>query len=134
MTGDTHDAILRDEDNVMANDRVFAMSFAGVYPHYVAKAEKKGRTREEVDEVIRWLTGYTKAGLAKQIETRTSFRDFFDKAPRLNPNAPLITGVVCGIRVENIEDPLMQKIRWLDKLVDELAKGKKMEKILRTAE
>ena len=118
----------------MPNDRVFAMSFAGVYPHYVAKAEKKGRTREEVDEVIRWLTGYTKAGLAKQIETRASFRDFFDKAPRLNPNAPLIKGTVCGIRVENIEDPLMQKIRWLDKLIDELAKGKKMEKILRTAE
>ena len=118
----------------MANERVFAMSFAGVYPHYVAKAEKKGRTREEVDEVIRWLTGYTKARLAKQIETRTSFRDFFCKAPRLNPNAPLIKGTVCGIRVENIEDPLMQKIRWLDKLVDELAKGKRMEKILRTAE
>ena len=118
----------------MSNDRVFAMSFAEVYPHYVAKAEKKGRTREEVDEVVRWLTGYTKAGLAKQIETRTSFREFFDKAPRLNPNAPLIKGTVCGIRVEDIEDPLMQKIRWLDKLVDELATGKKMEKILRTAE
>ncbi|MBK6721933.1 MAG: DUF2200 domain-containing protein [Acidobacteria bacterium] len=115
-------------------ERVFAMSFAGVYPHYVAKAEKKGRTKEEVDECIRWLTGYTKAGLAKQIETRTSFRDFFDKAPRLNPNAPLIKGTVCGIRVENIEDPLMQKIRWLDKLIDELAKGKKMEKIQRSAE
>lgn len=118
----------------MKLERVFAMSFAGVYPHYVAKAEKKGRTREEVDEVIRWLTGYTRDQLAKQIETRTSFRDFFDKSPRLNPNAPLIKGTVCGIRVENIEDPLMQKIRWLDKLIDELAKGKKMEKILRTAE
>ncbi len=114
-------------------ERVYAMSFAGVYPHYVAKAEKKGRTKEEVDEVIRWLTGYTKAGLAKQIEKRTSFRDFFDKAPRLNPNAPLITGIVCGIRVEDIEDPLMQKIGWMDKLIDELAKGKKMEKILRPA-
>ena len=113
--------------------RVFNMSFAGVYPHYVAKAEKKGRTKEEVDECIRWLTGYTKAGLAKQIEKRTSFRDFFDKAPRLNPNAPLITGIVCGIRVEDIEDPLMQKIGWMDKLIDELAKGKKMEKILRPA-
>ena len=100
----------------------------------MAKAEKKGRTKEEVDEVIRWLTGYTKAGLAKQIEKRTSFRDFFDKAPRLNPNAPLIKGTVCGIRVEDIEDPLMQKIRWLDKLIDELAKGKKMEKILRSPE
>ncbi len=115
----------------MSNDRVFAMSFAGVYPHYVAKAEKKGRTREEVDDIIRWLTGYTKAGLAKQIEKRTSMRDFYEKAPRLNPNAPLITGTVCAIRVEDIEDPLMQKIRWLDKLIDELAKGKKMEKILR---
>jgi hypothetical protein len=113
-------------------DRVFAMSFAGVYPHYVEKAEKKGRTTEEVDEVIRWLTGYTKAGLAKQIETRTSFRDFFEKAPLLNPNASLIKGVVCGVRVEEIEDPLMQKIRYLDKLIDELAKGKKMEKILRS--
>ncbi len=118
----------------MSNERVFAMSFAGVYPHYVAKAEKKGRTREEVDEIIRWLTGYTKAGLAKQIEKRTSMRDFYEKAPRLNPNAPLITGTVCGIRVETIEDPLMQRIRWMDKLIDELSKGKKMEKILRTAE
>jgi len=108
------------------------MSFAGVYPHYVAKAEKKGRTREEVDEVIRWLTGYTKAGLAKQIEKRTSFREFFEKAPKMNPNVSLIKGTVCGIRVEDIEDPLMQKIRWLDKLIDELAKGKKMEKILRS--
>jgi hypothetical protein len=116
----------------MTNDRVFAMSFAGVYPHYVRKAETKGRTKEELDEVIRWLTGYTKAGLAKQIEKRTSFRDFFENAPKFNPNATLIKGVVCGIRVEEIEDPLMQKIRYLDKLVDELAKGKKMEKILRT--
>ena len=118
----------------MANDRVFAMSFAGVYPHYVNKAEGKGRTKEEVDEVIRWLTGYTKAGLAKQIEKRTSFREFFEKAPKFNPNASLIKGVVCGIRVEDIEDPLMQKIRYLDKLIDELAKGKKMEKILRRPE
>ena len=118
----------------MANDRVFAMSFAGVYPHYVTKAEKKGRTKEELDEVIRWLTGYTKAGLAKQIEKRTSFREFFYKAPKFNANAGLIKGVVCGIRVEDIEDPLMQKIRYLDKLIDELAKGKKMEKILRKPE
>ena len=118
----------------MTNERVFAMSFASVYPHYVTKAEKKGRTKEEVDEVIRWLTGYSKAGLAKQIEKRTSFREFFDAAPKFNPNASLIKGVVCGIRVEDIEDPLMQKIRYLDKLIDELAKGKKMEKILRTAE
>ena len=118
----------------MTNERVFAMSFAGVYPHYGEKAEKKGRTKEEVDEVIRWLMGYTKAGLAKQIEKRTSFREFFEKAPKFNPNASLIKGVVCGIRVEDIEDPLMQKIRYLDKLIDELAKGKKMEKILRSPE
>lgn len=110
------------------------MSFAGVYPHYVTKAEKKGRTKEEVDECIRWLTGYTRSQLAKQIETKASFRDFFEKAPKFNPNASLIKGVVCGIRVEEIEDPLMQKIRYLDKLIDELAKGKKMEKILGTAE
>jgi hypothetical protein len=110
------------------------MSFASVYPHYVTKAEKKGRTKEEVDEIVRWLTGYTKAGLAKQIEKRTSFREFFDKAPKLNPNASLIKGVVCGIRVEEIEDPLTQNIRYLDKLIDELAKGKKMEKILRSPE
>jgi hypothetical protein len=118
----------------MTNERVFAMSFASVYPHYVKKAETKGRTTEELDEVIRWLTGYTKAGLAKQIENRSSFREFFEKAPKFNPNASLIKGVVCGIRVENIEDPLMQKIRYLDKLIDELAKGKKMEKILRSPE
>jgi hypothetical protein len=110
------------------------MSFASVYPHYVTKAETKGRTREELDQIIRWLTGYTKAGLAKQIEKRTSFREFFEKAPKFNPNASLIKGVVCGIRVEEIEDPLMQKIRYLDKLIDELAKGKKMEKILRSPE
>ena len=118
----------------MTNDRVFAMSFAGVYPHYVKKAETKGRTKEELDQIIRWLTGYTKAGLAKQIEKKTSFREFFEKAPKFNPNASLIKGIVCGIRVENIEDPLMQKIRYLDKLIDELAKGKKMEKILRKPE
>lgn len=115
-------------------ERVFNMSFAGVYPHYVAKAEKKGRTKEEVDECVRWLTGYTQKGIEKVIEKKISFREFFEKAPKLNPNVDLITGVVCGIRVENIEDPLMQKIRWLDKLIDELAKGKKMEKILRTAD
>ena len=118
----------------MKNERVFALIFASVYPHYVKKAETKGRTKEELDEVIRWLTGYTKAGLAKQIEKRTSFREFFEKAPKFNPNASLIKGVVCGIRVENNEDPLMQKIRYLDELIDELAKGKKMEKILRTPE
>lgn len=115
-------------------ERVFNMSFAGVYPHYVAKAQKKGRTKQQVDECIRWLTGYTPKALDKQIEKKTSFREFFDMAPKFNPNASLITGVVCGVRVEDIEDPLMQKIRYLDKLIDELAKGKKMEKILRTAE
>jgi hypothetical protein len=118
----------------MANDRVFAMSFASVYLHYVTKAEKKGRTKQEVDEIIRWLTGYSKAGLEKQLEAKTDFRTFFAEAPNLNPNASLIKGVVCGIRVEDIEDPLMQKIRYLDKLIDELAKGKTMEKILRRAD
>lgn len=115
----------------MTNDRVFALIFAGVYPHYVKKAETKGRTKEELDEVIRWLTGYSKAGLEKVLRDRVDLRTFFDKAPKLNPNASLIKGVVCGVRVEDIEDPLMQKIRYMDKLIDELAKGKKMEKILR---
>ena len=118
----------------MKPERVFAMSFAGVYPHYVKKAETKGRTKEELDEVISWLTGYSKAGLKKVIDERIDLRTFFEKAPKMNPNVDLIKGVVCGIRVEDIEDPLMQKIRYLDKLVDELAKGKKMEKILRTPE
>ena len=107
----------------MKNERVFALSFASVYPHYVKKAETKGRTKEELDEVIRWLTGYTKAGLAKQIEKRTSFREFFEKAPKFNPNASLIKGVICGVRVEDIKEPTMQEIRYLDKLIDELAKG-----------
>lgn len=114
------------------NSRVFKMSFAGVYPHYVAKAEKKGRTREEVDTIIRWLTGYDPAGLRHHIDAKTSFESFFAQAPLFHPNASKITGVICGYRVENIEDPLMQKIRYLDKLIDELAKGKAMEKILRT--
>ncbi len=112
-------------------ERVFAMKFASVYPHYVTKATKKGRTQAEVDQVIRWLTGYTAASLAKQLKKEVDFRTFFAEAPKLNPNVGLITGVVCGVRVENVEDPLMQKIRWLDKLVDELAKGRAMEKILR---
>ena len=118
----------------MKPERVYALTFAGVYPHYVKKVESKGRTTAELDEVIRWLTGYTQKGLEKVIETKVDLRTFFDKAPKFNPNASLITGTVCGIRVENIEDPLMQKIRYMDKLVDELAKGKKMEKILRTVE
>jgi hypothetical protein len=116
----------------MKTENLYSTPFASVYPHYVKKAEAKGRTKEELDEIIRWLTGYTKAGLAKQIEKRTSFRDFYEKAPKWNPNASLIKGVVCGVRVEDIEDPLMQKIRYLDKLVDELAKGKPMQKILRS--
>ena len=107
------------------------MSFASVYPHYVQKAEKKGRTKKEVDEVICWLTGYSAQMLAKQIKEGTDFETFFAEAPSLNPKARKITGVICGYRVEDIEDPLMQKIRYLDKLVDELAKGRAMEKILR---
>lgn len=118
----------------MKTERVYALIFASVYPHYVKKAETKGRTKEELDEVIRWLTGYSQEGLEKAIEDRVDLQAFFADAPRLNPNVHLITGVVCGIRVEDIEDPLMQKIRYMDKLIDELAKGKKMEKILRTAE
>jgi hypothetical protein len=107
------------------------MSFTSVYPHYVAKAEKKGRTKAEVDEIIAWLTNYTQKQLDAQLEKKTSLKDFFGQAPQLNPSRNLITGVVCGVRVENIEDPLMQEIRYLDKLIDELAKGKAMEKILR---
>lgn len=110
--------------------RIFTISFASVYPHYVTKAEKKGRTKEEVDQVIEWLTGFDDATLKHHLDAGTTFETFFAEAT-LNPNASLITGSVCGIRVENVEDPLMQKIRYLDKLVDELAKGKAMEKVLR---
>lgn len=113
--------------------RIFGMSFASVYPLYVQKAEKKGRTKEEVDEVIAWLTGYRGKTLERAIDSKIDFETFFAKAPRLNPNVGLITGVVCGVRVEDVPDPLMQKIRYLDKLVDELAKGKKMASILRAA-
>ena len=115
----------------MDNTRVYKMSFAGVYPHYVTKAEKKGRTKEEVDKIIFWLTGYNKKSLQKHIDKKTDFETFFALAPQINKNASKITGVICGYRVEEIEDKLMQKIRYLDKLVDELAKGKSMEKILR---
>ena len=115
----------------MDNTRVFKMSFAGVYPHYIQKAEKKGRTKEEVDAVICWLTGYNQQTLQQQIDRKNDFKTFFAEAPQLNPNVSKITGVICGYRVEEIEDKLMQKIRYLDKLVDELAKGKTMEKILR---
>jgi hypothetical protein len=111
--------------------RIFATSFASVYPLYVQKAEKKGRTKDEVDEVIRWLTGYSRVQLQRAIDTKVDFEAFFAKAPKLNPNVALIKGVVCGVRVEDIEDPLMQKIRYLDKLVDELARGKQMASILR---
>jgi len=107
------------------------MSFAGVYPMYIQKAEKKGRTKEEVDTIIYWLTGYNKQSLQKQIDTKVDFETFFAQAPQLNPNVSKITGVICGYRVEEIEDKLMQKVRYLDKLIDELAKGKAMEKILR---
>ena len=113
------------------NERVLRMAFASVYPHYVTKVEKKGRTKEELHTVIHWLTGYDEKALKKVIDNKTDFRTFFAEAPRLNPNAGLITGVICGYRVEDIEDPLMQKVRYLDKLVDELAKGRAMEKILR---
>jgi len=111
--------------------RVFTMSFAKVYPLYVQKAAKKGRTQREVDAIITWLTGYDGRQLKKVIDTEIDFETFFAKAPRMNPNAALITGVVCGVRVEDIADPLMQKIRYLDKLIDELARGKKLASILR---
>lgn len=112
--------------------RIFTMAFSKVYPMYIQKAEKKGRTKEEVDKIIFWLTGYDKDGLQKQIDKGVDFETFFAEAPQINPNVNRIKGVVCGVRVEEVEDPLMQKIRWLDKLIDELAKGKKLEKILRS--
>lgn len=115
----------------MQNERVFKMAFAGVYPHYITKVEKKGRTKEELDTVIRWLTGYSQQQRQEVIDNKTNLEDFFAQAPQLNPNVSKITGVICGWRVEDIEDKLMQKIRYMDKLVDELAKGKAMEKILR---
>lgn len=115
----------------MAKHRIFTMAFASVYPSYVAKVEKKGRTKAELDQVVAWLTGYDAAGLDALLENRTDIETFFARAPRMNPSRSLITGVVCGIRVEDVEDPLMREIRYLDKLVDELAKGKALEKILR---
>lgn len=115
----------------MPKHPVFAMKFAKVYPLYVQKAQRKNRTREEVDQIICWLTGYDPAGLRRQIEQETDFETFFAQSPRIHPNSALIKGVVCGVRVEEVEDPLMRKIRSLDKLIDELAKGKAMEKILR---
>ena len=115
----------------MAGHRIFATSFASIYPHYVHKAERKNRSKDEVDEVISWLTGYDAAGLERVIADEVDLQTFFAEAPRMNPNASLITGVICGHRVEEIEDPLMQRIRYMDKLVDELARGKKMTAILR---
>jgi hypothetical protein len=115
----------------MPGHRIFTTAFAKVYPFYVQKAERKNRTKEEVDQIICWLTGYDQAGLRQQLERQSDFRTFFAEAPAMHPNRSLIKGVVCGVRVEDVEDPLMQKIRYLDKLIDELAKGKAIEKILR---
>lgn len=115
----------------MAKHKIYSMSFAKVYPLYISKAEKKGRTKEEVDEIIRWLTGYSQEGLEAEIEKETDFETFFSQAPEMNPSRSLIKGVICGVRVEEIEEALMQEIRYLDKLIDELARGKSMEKILR---
>ena len=115
----------------MDHSRVYKMSFAGVYPHYINKAEKKGRTKAEVNAIIFWLTGYDEAALDRILENRTDFQSFFAEAPRMNPNVSKITGLICGYRVEDIKKPLMQQIRYLDKLIDELAQGKALEKILR---
>jgi hypothetical protein len=115
----------------MTNHRIFTTPFAKVYPMYVQKAERKNRAKDEVDQIIRWLTGYSQTALEKQIKQQVNFEDFFAQAPAMNPNTSLIKGVVCGVRVEEVDDPLMQKIRFLDKLIDELAKGRAMEKILR---
>lgn len=115
----------------MAKHRVYSMKVASVYPYYVAKAEKKERTKVEVDEIIRWLTGYSQDELESHLVKGTTFEDFFAQAPKLNPNRKLITGIVCGVRVEEIQDPLMRELRYLDKLIDELARGKAMDKILR---
>ncbi|RXG30274.1 DUF2200 domain-containing protein [Leeuwenhoekiella palythoae] len=115
----------------MAKHRIYTMAFSGVYPHYITKAEKKGRTKEEVDQIIIWLTGYDQTALNRILAEKTNFETFFEEAPQLNPNVSKITGVICGHRIENIEDPLMKKVRYLDKLIDELAKGKTMERILR---
>lgn len=117
----------------MEKHRIYTTSFASVYPHYVTKAERKGRTKAEVDEIICWLTGYGQRELEAEIAAKTDFETFFAQAPKMNPLRELITGTVCGVRVENVEHPLMREIRYLDKLIDELAKGKKMEKILRTS-
>jgi hypothetical protein len=119
------------KNTATALQRVYKMIFARVYPMYIAKAEKKGRTKAEVDEVIRWLTGYTQKGLETQIKNEVDLQTFFANAPKLHPSRKLITGVICGVRIEEIQDPLMREVRYLDKLVDELAKGRPMEKVLR---
>ncbi len=116
---------------VTKQHRIYTMTFARVYPMYIAKAERKGRTKTEVDEIIRWLTGYTQKGLESQLKKESNLEDFFADAPKLDPSRKLITGVICGVRIEDIKDPLMREVRYLDKLVDELAKGRSMEKILR---
>ena len=115
----------------MAEHKIYKMSFSNVYPHYLVKAERKNRTKEEVDEIIRWLTGYSQEELKAQIDKEVNFEEFFDQAPAMNPARREVKGVICGVRVEEIEEPLMQEIRYMDKMIDELAKGKKMEKILR---
>ncbi len=117
----------------MQTHRIYTMSFASVYPLYIQKAERKGRTKAEVDEIIHWLTGYNDTQFQKALDNQTDFETFFADAPKLNPSRKLITGVICGVRVEEIKEPTMQEIRYLDKLIDELARGKAMEKILRTA-
>lgn len=116
----------------MAEHKIYKMSFSSVYPHYITKAERKERTKEEVDEIILWLTGYSEEELKKQINKEVNFEEFFEQAPAMNPARKEVKGVICGVRVEEIEEPLMQEIRYMDKMIDELAKGKKMEKILRT--
>jgi hypothetical protein len=118
-------------DKTDTKHRIYTTSVASVYPHYVVKAEKKGRTKAEVDEIICWLTGYSQQGLETQLENKTDFETFFTQAPQLNPSRTLIKGAVCGVKVQDIQEPLMREIRYLDKLIDELAKGKTMEKILR---
>ena len=115
----------------MAGHKIYSMKFSGVYPHYVAKAERKNRTQEEVDEIIAWLTNYSTEDLHNQIDNEVTMEEFFDQAPKMNPNRREVKGVICGVRVEDIKEPLMQEIRYMDKMIDELAKGKKMEKILR---
>jgi hypothetical protein len=121
------------QDDKEVKPRIYGMSFAKVYPAYIAKAERKGRTKKEVDEIIHWLTGYTQKEFEKQLENGTDLETFYEKAPKMNPSRSLIKGLICGIRVEEIKEPTMQEIRYLDKLIDELAKGKEMDKILRNS-